>query len=721
VLAFPGSPAGRGNQKDTLKEVERQPEDVMDQYTQDRSLIAVTTPLGKDVLLLTAFEGEEALSRPFSYRLEMLSANPNIAAKDIVGKSVTWMVRRTNREPRYFNGIVCRFAAGGTQIRGLRYYRAEVVPWLWFLGRTADCRIFQEKAAPNIIEQIFKDLGYTAYELSLKSTYVKREYCVQYRETDLNFVSRLMEQEGIFYYFRHENGKHTLVLADQKTAFKDCPEKEVEGSVGSHSTGQVTGWEHQYEFRPGKWAQTDYNFETPSTSLMSTTKSVVSLPGVEKFEIYDYPGLYLKKPDGDTLTKIRMEEEETAYEVVKGASTCSTFTPGGKFKLKSFTSTAEAGKSYVITSIQHSARESSYSPTELKSQDYSNTFDCIPDSVAFRPARCTAKPVVQGPQTAVVVGPQGEEIYVDKYGRVKVQFFWDREGKKNENSSCWMRVAQGWAGKNWGMMFIPRIGHEVVVDFLEGDPDRPLITGCVYNAEQMPPYDLPANQTRSVIKSRSSKGGSTPNFNELRFEDKKDSEEVYFHAEKDFNRVVENNDTLKVGFEKKDKGDQTIDIFNNQKITIGAGKSQAADGSQTIDIFNNQQLTVGSGKAQASGGSQTLSIYKDRTSTIETGNDTHTIKMGNRSVQIDMGNDSLTIKMGNQTTKLNLGKSETEAMQSIELKVGQSSVKVDQMGVTIKGLMIHIEGQIQTQVKALMTQVTADAMLQMKGAITMIG
>jgi len=705
----------------------------MDQYTQERSLIAVTTPLGKDVLLLVSFQGEEALSRPFAYRLEMLSGNSTIAAKDIVGKNVTWLVRRTGESPRYFNGIVNCFAAGGTQIRGLRSYRAEVVPWLWFLSRTADCRIFQNKSTPEIVEQIFKDLGYSAYELNLRGSYAKREYCVQYRETDLNFVSRLMEQEGIFYYFRHENAKHTLVLADQKSAYQDCPEKEVEGSVGSHGTGQITGWEHQYEFRSGKWAQTDYNFETPSTSLMTNTKTVVSLPGNDKFEIYDYPGAYMKKPDGDAATKVRMEEEETSYEVVNGASTCATFTPGGKFKLKSFSTTAEAGKSYVITLIKHSARESSYSPTELKSQDYGNQFDCIPDSVTFRPTRSTRKPTVQGPQTAVVVGQKGEEIYVDKYGRIKVQFFWDRLGKKDENSSCWIRVAQGWAGKNWGMVLHPRIGQEVVVDFLEGDPDRPIITGRVYNAEQMPPYELPANQTQSVLKSRSSQKGGTDNFNELRFEDKKGSEEVYFHAEKDFNRLVENNDTLKVGFEKKDKGDQKIEVFNSQTVTVGAGKGQASEGSQTLSVYKdrtatietgNETLTVKKGNRAVTVemGNDTHTVKKgNREVTVETGNDTHTVSKGNRAVLIDMGNDTLTIKMGNQTTKLNLGKSSTEAMQSIELKVGQSSIKVDQMGVTIKGMMVQIQGQVQTQVKGAIIQVTADAMLQAKGAITMIG
>jgi type VI secretion system secreted protein VgrG len=320
---------------------------------------------------------------------------------------------------------------------------------------------------------------------------------------------------------------------------------------------------------------------------------------------------------------------------------------------------------YVLTSVRHEAADASVAGDG--DSHYANTFACMPARVIFRPARTTPWPAVQGPQTAVVAGPAGDEIYVDKYGRVKVQFFWDRQGKMDENSSCWIRVSQSWAGKNWGAAFHPRVGQEVVVDFLEGDPDRPLITGRVYNAVQTQPYDLPGDKTRSGIKSRSSKGGGADDFNELRFEDKKGSEDVYFHAQKDFHRVVENDDDLKVGH------DQTIEIKNN------------------------------------------------RTETVKEGDEKVAVEKGNREVTIDMGNDTLTIKMGNQTTKLNLGKSETEAMQSIELKVGQSSVKLDQTGVTIKGLTVSVEGQLQTSVKGMMTQIGGDAMLQQSGGVIMIG
>jgi len=317
-----------------------------------------------------------------------------------------------------------------------------------------------------------------------------------------------------------------------------------------------------------------------------------------------------------------------------------------------------------------------------------------------------------------------------------VQFHWDREGKKDENSSCWIRVAQLWAGNTWGGVHIPRMGQEVVVEFLEGDPDRPLITGRVYNGSQMPPYTLPANATQSGIKSRSSKDGVAANFNELRFEDKKNFEQVYFHAEKDFDRVVENNDTLEVGFEKKERGDQRIEIFNNRSLKVGAGTNQCADGSETIDIFNNQKIKIGDPTAM--GSSQTIEVYKDRTETVKTGNETVTIEMGDRDVKINkgkesltvgmgdrdtkinMGNDTLTIGMGNLTINVDLGKVTVKAMQSIELIVGGSSIKVDPVEIALKAPMISLNGQAMVDIKSKVTSVDGSAVLKLSGGVVMI-
>ena len=689
---------------------------------QKNRILFVTPPSTASSLLVSSFSGTEALSRLFSYQLQMVSESDTIEAKDIVGKSITWSVQYKSNPPRYYNGYVNRFSGGDVSARKLRTYRAQVVPWLWFLTRSSDCQIFQKKSAPDIIQAVFSAFGFTDFTVDLKGTHPKRDYCVQYRETAFNFVSRLMEEEGIAYFFKHDNGKHTLVLFDQKSSYQDIP-----ATAGAATTpgGMIDSWDHQYEYRPGKWTRTDYNFETPSTSLLTSTPTTLKLTDISKYEMFDYPGDYMVKADGDASTKLRMEEDEVPFEIATGTSECPGFTPGSKFKLTGHSAAAEEGKGYVVTDIQHSASDVDFETGE-GTADYHNSFHCIPDSVTYRPGRLTPKPLIAGAQTAVVVGPAGEEIYTDKYGRVKVQFFWDRKGKKDENSSCWIRVSENWAGKNWGIVFNPRIGQEVIVEFLEGDPDRPIVTGRVYNAEQMPPYDLPANQTQSTIKTRSSKKGTADNFNELRFEDKKGSEEIFFHAEKDFNREVENNDTLKVGSDKADDGSQTIEIYKDRTETVKTGNEKVTieKGNRTVTVKEGDDVH------EVTKGKRTVTVQADdthevkqgnRSVLVDQGNDSHDVKMGNRDVKVEMGNDSLKISMGNQTTKLDLGASSTEAMQSIELKVGQSSIKIDQMGVTIKGMMISIQGQVQTEVKGVMVSVSGDAMTQIKGGITMIG
>jgi type VI secretion system secreted protein VgrG len=446
--------------------------------------LKVRTPLGEDVLLLTGFSGEEAVSQLFRFELTLISDDNAIPMGDIVGLGVSFSVTMTDGSPRWFHGVVNQFGCGG-ELEGRRSYRAEVVPWLWFLSQTTDCRIFQNKTVPQIIEQIFADLGFQDFETNLQLEHPTWEYCVQYRETDLEFVSRLIEEEGIFYYFRHEEGKHTLVLADHTGAYFDCQENSVDfpSNVGQRAlTDHITSWVHEYSFRSGKCAQTDYNFQTPSTSLMSQSKTVLKLKNMDKFEQYDYPGRFIDKSRGTALLKLRMEEVEAAHNTVRGESQCKSFTPGGRFTIGVHQSSDEEGKAYVITSIRHEAHEPMGYETGAESGlDYGNRFTCLPEEVVARPSRRSAKPIVHGVQTAVVVGPPGEEIYPDKYGRVKVQFHWDREGQQDENSSCWVRVSQTHAGPGFGAINIPRIGEEVIVSFLEGDPDRPIITGRVYH------------------------------------------------------------------------------------------------------------------------------------------------------------------------------------------------------------------------------------------------
>ena len=569
---------------------------------QAKRWIVVDSPLGEDTLIPTYFEGNEEISRLFTYQLELVSNMTSIGPETILGKDITIHLRRPDGKTRLFHGRINRFAAGPMWSHGYRHYRAEVVPWTWFLTRTTDCRIFEDEKVPDIIEKIFSDLGFSDYDLSGvdKGKHPKREYCVQYRETDFNFVTRLMEEEGMFFFYKHEQGKHTMVIADKTSAYLDCEDKEVKFWSHQDESNAITRWQRGHTYKPGKWAQRDYNFKTPSDKLNTNKNTLLNIPGAQKYEMYDYPGLYINKGDGDNVTTWRMEAEEAGFEIVEGGSDCQPFSPGYKFTMQKHECDDEEGKSWVILSTHHVATDYTHIAGEGPTPEYHNTFTCMPDSRLFRPERTTPKPVVHGPHTAFVTGPSGEEIHTDKYARIRAKFHWEREGY----DSCWMRVSQSWAGKQWGTQFIPRVGMEVIVEFLEGDPDRPIVVGCVYNADYMPPYALTGNKTQSGWKTRSSTGGGSSDFNELRFEDKKGSEEVYFHAEKDFTRVVENNDSLKVGMDKMSPGKQDIQIFGN------------------------------------------------RTTDIETGNDNLTVKMGNKTTNVTLGSitytalQSITLQVG---------------------------------------------------------------------------
>jgi type VI secretion system secreted protein VgrG len=612
--------------------------------------LALTTPLGPDALILQEFNGSESLSQPFSFRLDMVSEQQSIDPAALLGKSVTWSVLGPDDDKRHFSGIVREFVAAEAWGRGYRVYQAEVVPWFWLLSRTSDCRIFQNKSVRDILQTVLGDYQEADFDLSgVKGSHPSREYCVQYRETDFNFLSRLMEEEGMFYFFRHGEGSHKMVIADDPSAFYTSDDREVEYETNPDVASRLSHWTPRHEFRPGVWTQRDYNFESPSQNLQTTKKTVLNVPPTRAYELFDYPGGYTDKGQGDNLTRLRMEEEEAPWGETDAQGNCRHFSPGAKFKLIRHDLPSEQGGEYTIATTHHRAADYTHFVGYDIPSHYANSFSCVPTGGQFRPPRLTPKPVVHGPHTAVVVGPKGEEIYCDKYGRVKVQFHWDRYGNKDDKSSCFIRVAQWLAGPQWGALFTPRIGMEVIVDFLEGDPDRPIIVGTVYNGDNMPPYTLPDNKTQSGFKSRSSLKGGPSNFNELRFEDKKGEEEIAFHAERDFNRSVEHDDTLKVG------NDQTITIHN------------------------------------------------DRTETVERGNDSVTISTGNRNVEVSLGSSTL------------------EAMQKITLRVGSSSITIDQTSITLEAMMIKIHGELSVQIEGMTTQITGDAMLTLQGGVTMIG
>jgi type VI secretion system secreted protein VgrG len=652
-------------------------------YTQKHRLLALDTPLGKDVLLLQSLTGHEGISRLFSYELDLLAyENAAISFKDIVGQKVSISIQLPDGSPRYISGFISRFTQGDTDDRMFTHYHAQVVPWLWFLTRQADCRIFQNLTPPVIISQVLNLSNVKDFRLSLKATYPTLEYCVQYRETSFNFVSRLMEEYGIFYYFDHTvQGKHTMVLADQSSALPPCPGSPISYDTevgGLDDPEAISDWHVEQELRTGKYTVTDYNFTTPSTSLLANEPTVVNLSASQGLELFDYPGLYTTKDQGDTVAKLRMQEEEVSYMVVTGSSNCRGLASGCSFQLKNHYR-ADQNTNYVLTEVHQTASVGqTYTAAGPATESYSNSFTCIPSSVAYHPPRVTPKPFVQGPQTALVVGKAGEEIWVDKYGRVIVQFYWDRLGKKNENSSCWIRVSQPWAGATWGSIWIPRIGQEVIVSFEEGDPDRPLITGRVYNAEEMPPYTLPDYQTRSTFKSRSSKGGGTSNYNELRFEDKMGSEQIFMNAEKDMDLRVEKDSREFIG------ANRSLVVTTNQLEQIQTDKHLHVKGNHFEQIDGDMSLNVGGNQMESVTGNKSLSV---------TGNQSESVT-GNVSLAVTGNKDetSMAYAMKTDTTiHLNAGMAAViEAGMDLTLKVGGNFIDINPAGVFITGTMVFI-------------------------------
>jgi type VI secretion system secreted protein VgrG len=634
--------------------------------TQLHREVSVKTALADDVLLFAGMRGTEQLGRLSEFTVSMESEDANIAVADVLGKSLDVILTTSDgRGKRYFNGIVTRFSQTGWRDNFVTY-EATVHPGLWLLTRASNCRIFQDDSVTDIVKQVcgaygsdvVLDLG------ALSQSYAPLPYCVQYRETDFNFVCRLLEAAGIYFYFAHSAGRHTMVLADSYSAHQAIAGYGALVFDGMRSSGarapeSMLTWSSSGAISSSTYDLNDFDFEKASNSASGGLRSTATIPaafGQTSYEMYDYPGDYNMANAGNRLARARMEALHGEGEQITATTSARGLHPGGLFTLAEHPR-AEANRAYLVTSSRY----------EVTGNDYASggrtfAFAChigaIGKAHAYRPMPVVRKPVMQGPQTAMVVGKAGEEIWTDKYGRVKVQFHWDRLGKEDELSSCWVRVAQGWAGKGWGALSVPRIGMEVVVSFLEGDPDRPLVTGCVYNSDAMPPYSLPEEQTVSTLKSRSSKGGE--GFNELRFEDKKGEEEVFIHAERDFLRVVKNNDALKVGFETAAKGDQTVDIKNDQTIKIGHDALESVGNDQTLDVGNAQKVKVGT----------TIMV---------------------------------------------------EAGTSIELKVGASSIKIEAGKITIKSPEIEIAADANAKLKAgAMLDVKSGGIMTIGGALVKI-
>jgi type VI secretion system secreted protein VgrG len=759
--------------------------------TQANRPLKVTTALGPDAVLLTGLRGTESISRLYEFELDLMSPRDKPADfSKVLGQPALVELELPGKKKRHFHGFINRFSQGRRDAEFL-YYRATLVPQFWFLTKRVQSRIFQQITVPDILKKVLTGLKVT---WEIKGTFHPRDYCVQYRESDFAFASRVMEEEGIYYFFKHTDGGHEMVVANTPQSHPDLPidNKLIfeETLGGNRPEARVIEWERAQEVRSAKVTLWDHTFELPHKHLETEKKiqdSVaagkvthkVSLNGTDKLELYDYPGGYAGRFDGvapgggdraGDLQKIfednartagiRIQQEALEAVTAHGAATTGQMTAGHKFGL---TRHYDADDNYVLTEIQHSARlGANYRSGEGEELVYENRFAVIPLAVPYRPPLITPRPTVHGSQTAVVTGPGGEEIFPDKYGRVKVQFHWDREGKNDDTSSCWVRVTTMWAGKQWGMIHIPRIGQEVVVDFLEGDPDQPIIVGSVYNADQMPPWGLPGNKTQSGIQTRSSPGGGGGNHNQIRFEDKKGAEQLHIHAEKNQDIEVENDETHWVGHDRKKTidhdettlvkhdrtetvnnnetitidgkraetvhktetividGDRTETVHSNEKITIdknrtesvGQDESITISGNRTENVSKEEKITIGGGRTESVakdekisiGGGRTESVAKDEGITISGGRTVSVAKDEGLSVTggqtESVGKDRAISVTG--ADSLNVGKTlAITAADSITLTTGSASITMKKDGtIVIKGKDITVEGSGQITGKA---------------------
>jgi type VI secretion system secreted protein VgrG len=587
-------------------------------------------------LIFDGVHAREELGRPFEIDIDLSSGTLQDVSKLIGASATLWLAQsKEGVDDRYFNGYVTRAVSSG-KVGGAYRYHIEVRPWISLLKRVTDCSIFQNMSPFDIITKVFRDAGFTDFEDRRQASAgdTTLEYCVQYRETSFDFVTRLMEEYGLYYFFEHEDGKHTLVLADDPSSHTALTpaipfvfDQTEYRTVGDH----IWEWAAELVLESGKVTMRDYNFTTPSADLTARSVKSGSHP-YGSLELYDFPGGYDVTDTGTKLTDVRLQATVKHRSVAKIASNARGLHAGKKFTLSNHPDSSVNTDYLVMRSEFEMSIAEGSSTTEGETLDtYRVKCQVIPGTTNFRLDQWTPRPMIRGPQTAVVVGTSGEEIDPDQYGRVKVKFFWDRSDTTGEDCSCWIRVVQSIAGAGWGSIFIPRIGQEVVVEFLEGNPDRPLITGVVYNATNTVPYALPDNKTRTTFKSNSSAGGG--GFNELRFEDKAGSEEVFFQAQKDYHKVVLNNETIE--------------------------------------------------------------ITKDTTATVKEGNRSVTVSQGNDTTTVSQGNHTTTVSAGNHKLDVSAGTSEITAAQSITLTVGSNSIKIDTSGVTINGIKIAATASAQ--------------------------
>ncbi|AOI85610.1 type VI secretion system tip protein VgrG [Burkholderia cepacia] len=599
-------------------------------------VFTLDSPHGDDLKFHT-LDGSDELGRLFEFRIEALADSHSLSLKDMLGKPVTVRIEQQDLSTRYLNGIVARASLAGR--RAERYYGYELIvrPWLWLATRRSDCRIFQNKTVPEIVQEVLSTYGFPI-ESHLAETYVPRDYCVQYNETDAAFVSRLMEFEGIYYWFRHAEDTHTLMLSDAMSSHTALPGYETIPYIARDRTAiadeeHIDGWLPAQEVSVGKHQTTDYDYTKPRADL-SSQKVDPRGHDHDSFASFEWPGGYRDDAPGAHYSRVRLEEQQAEHERASADTDVRGAAPGHLFTL-AHCPRADQNREYLIVRCQYRFQENAYASDQGAEAVVHQTMMLVqPSSLPYRSPRDTPRPRTNGPQTATVVGPPGEEIWTDQYGRVKLQFRWDRYGQSNQDSSCWVRVSSPWAGGGFGGVQIPRVGDEVVVDFLNGDPDEPIVTGRVYNGEKMPPWGLPGSATQSGLLSRSSPGGTTEHANAFRFEDKKGAEQLWMHAERNFDAETEldhslsvgNNHTHTVGNDEtmqvknnrqRSVGqNETVNIGQNRVAQIGANETHGVVGNRTRTVGQNETVTIAANRDATIGGVHTETVAKAKTETI---------------------------------------------------------------------------------------------------------
>ncbi|MFH1859958.1 MAG: type VI secretion system tip protein TssI/VgrG [bacterium] len=681
-----------------------------------------------------SFTGSEGISQPYRFEIRLVSKNAEINFDDVVFKRATLTISFNQTDKRYIHGIISRFSQYESGAHHTIYV-AEIVPMVWLLNLRTQIRIFQDMGVDEIVKKVLSDAGFGGkdYKFLLQKKYPKREYCVQYRESDFSFICRLLEEEGIFYYFQHElqvNGTELLAINDSSDTCPSCvPEKEV--GFHEHSGDIPSETQYVYECRPqqgvisGKITLNDFNYEKPNVLLLSSENS--SLIKNPNLEIYDYPGEYNQQSEGERLAKIRMREIDAHYMVISGKSNWRSMEAGYKMTLTDHYR-SDLNKDYLITRVIHYATHAailSFGESE-KGTSYNNQFESIPFKVNFRPSRTTPRPTVKGTQTATVVGPSKEKIYFDEFGRVKVQFHWDREGKRDEKSSCWVRVSQGYAGANHGMQFMPLIGDEVIIDFLEGDPDKPIITGRVYNGNNMPRLK-PENKVQNIIY--------TPYQHRLMLDDKgayitlnTGGGEVLFMGDGDKGKSDHGNN-IKISTadkhfmhmaEGKEMKGILISTLKNNMIALDDKEEnitiQTTKGHIAVLDDKNKKIAITS----TDGHSVTIDDKgKNITLVDSSGNNTFKIDISGKKLIISTKQGSIDIlaPMGTITMKAN--QINAEAKMDVKVK-GMNISQEAQMAVKVKGLNVTSEASMAQKVKGTMTNVEGGAMTTIKGALVKI-